>query len=196
MYASIHFRLVALALTALAVLLALPAGPTAAATDKVIRENYSGSVEAIDACGLTADLAWQGTFRATIHEWVIGPNDPPADNFWIGNINDHGSETWTNTANGKSVVRTWVVNVKEASMVDIGEGYWEYTYAVSGPVIRFGDRPVDVGRIVITDTLYLGDLSDESDFQFIGSTALADAGRHPAYYDSAPFCDALIAAIG
>jgi hypothetical protein len=63
-------------------------------------------------------------------------------------------------------------------------------------VVRLGGRPIDVGRIVITDTIYLGDLSTEADDYFVSSTDLSDAGRHPAYYSSEPFCDALLAAIG
>ena len=170
--------------------------PAAADTGKVVRTDDSWSFEDVAICGLTVDIVGQSSFRGTIHEWVIGPNDPPADNFWIGNFNDHGSQTFTNVATGASVTGTWSRNVKEASMVDIGGGFWEYTYAINGPVVRLGGRPIDVGRIAITDTIYLGDLSTEADDYFVCSTALSDAGRHPAFYSEKPFCDALVAAIG
>jgi hypothetical protein len=194
MRACARFRLVAPALAALAALLAL-AGPASAASEKVIREHYTDAFDDT-VCGLAVHVEIEGTFRATIHEWVIGPADPPADEFWIGNINDHGAQTWTNTDNGKSVVRTYTVNIKEASLVDVGGGNYEYTYAVNGPVIKFGGKPVDVGHIVVTDTIHLGDLSTGDDDFFVDSVALFDAGRHPGYYSEEPFCDALIAAIG
>ena len=179
------------ALSVLAVVIA-----PAAANDKVQRFDYSGSNDDIDVCGLIVDSVFAGTWRGTIHNYVIGPAAPPANDFWIGNFNDHGSETFTNTANGKSVTRTWIVNIKEASLVDIGGGFYEYTYAVSGPVIKFGGRSVDVGRINITDTIYFGDLSTFTDDYFVSGFVHSDAGRHPGYYSVQPFCDALVAAIG
>lgn len=181
------------------VALTLLAGPAAAKNDNVIREDYTDSFDDDDVCGLNVHVEVAGTFRATIHYWVIGPveqTDPPANDFWIGNINDHGSAVITNLDNGKSVEQTWTNNVKEASLVDIGGGFYEYTYAVSGIPVRLGGRPIDVGRILITDTLYFGDLSTVLDDDFVSGFVHSDAGRHPAYYDEAPFCDALNAAIG
>jgi hypothetical protein len=195
MHTFIRFRPVALGLVALATLLAL-AGPAAAASDKVIRDESAGTFNNPDFCGLDVDGSFQDSFRATIHNWVIQDNGPGTDGFWIGNINDHGSATLTNTANGKSVLQTWNNNIKEASLVDIGGGYYEYTFSQNGFPVRLGGRPIDVGRIVITQTLYFGDLSTDSDDSFVSGFASFDAGRHPVFYDDAPFCDALIAAIG
>jgi len=193
-HACTRVRFVALGFVALSAL-ALLAEP-AAATDKVIRGDSSGFVDDAEVCGLTVDISYTTTFRATVHEWVIGPDDPPADNVWLGNINEHGSATLTNVANGKSVLRTWNDNIKEDSLVDVGDGNWEYTYAVNGFPSRLGGRPIGVGRIVITQTLHLGDLADESDDYFVGEVASFDAGRHPDFSSDASFCDALIAAIG
>lgn len=182
------------ALTALAALLAL-AGPAAAASEKVVREPYADAFDDT-ICGLSVHVDVAGTFRGTIHEVVIPASGPGSDDFWIGNFEDHATITFTNTATGASVVQRRVFNVKEASLVDLGGGDYAYTYAVSGPVIKFDGAPVDTGHIVITDTFHLGDLSTGDDDYFIGSTALFDAGRHPGYYDQQPFCDALVAAIG
>jgi hypothetical protein len=196
MHTLIRFRLTALGLVALSALLALPGGPAAAKSDKVIREDYADSFNT-DLCGLNVDVDVAGTFRATIHVYVIGPNQPPADDFWIGNINDHGGATITNTANGKTVVQTWINNIKEAGLVDLGGGYWQYTFAQSGIPVRLGGgKPIDVGRIVITQTIYFGDLSTGDDDVFYPGIALSDSGRHPAFYSEKPFCDALLKAIG
>jgi hypothetical protein len=182
-------------LLALGLLLAAPGG-TLAASDKVIREPYTDFLDNVPNCGLTVDVAIEGTFRATIHNWVIGPADPPADGFWIGNFNDHGSAIHTNTANGKSVVISWVVNVKEASIVYVGNGDWDYTYAVNGVPVNIGGKPVDVGRIVITDTIHFGDLSTDTDDFFVSGFASFVAGPHPAYESEAGFCTPYLAAIG
>ena len=190
-----RLRFVSLGLVALAALLAL-AGPAEAKSDKVIRDDYAGSATGLDVCGLTVDVAWQGTFRATIHDYVIGPNPPPADDFWIGNINDHGSQVWTNEANGKSVVQSWTNNIKEASLVYVGDGNWVYTRSVNGIAFRLGGKPIDVGRIVVVTTIHFGDLSTDADDAFVSEFASFDAGRHPSFYDQAAFCDPLVAAIG
>jgi len=190
-----RFRLIALTLMILSSLLAF-AGPAAAASDKVIREDYSYAFDDT-LCGLAVHVEGEGTFRATIHEQVILSSGPDSDDFWLGTITDHGSQTLTNTANDKSVVRTFRNNIHELSMVDLGNGFWQYTFAHAGPAVRLGtDKPIDVGRIVITQTLFLGELSTVADDSFVGSTALFDAGRHPVFYSDEPFCNALIAAIG
>jgi hypothetical protein len=189
-------RVVPCLLLALAALLAWPSG-VGAVPDQIVREHYSGTDEDVPLCGLTVDISFEGTFRATIHEWVIGPNDETADNWWLGTINDHGSATITNVANGESVTQTWVNNIQEASLVDLGNGDWQFTFAHSGIPIRIGGgRPIDVGRIIITQTIHFGDLSTQEDTVFFEPEALFDAGRHPAFYSEGPFCDAIIAAIG
>jgi hypothetical protein len=195
MHACARLRFLALGLVALAALLAF-AGPASAASDKVIRDRYTDSFDT-DLCGLAVHVEVAGTFRATIHEWAIESTGPGTNDFWIGNINDHGAATITNLANGESVEQTWVNNIKEASLVAIGGGDYEYTFAHSGIPVRLGGgKPIDVGRIVIVQTIHLGDLSTFADDAFVSAIALSDSGRHPAFYSEEPFCDALIAAIG
>jgi hypothetical protein len=195
MHAFARFRFVALGLVALSALLAF-AGPAAAASDKVVRDDYSGLDAGVDVCGLIVDVSFAGTFRGTIHNWVIGPADPPADNFWIGNFQDHGSATYTNVATGESVSGTWRTNVKEASLIHVEGSLWEYSYAVNGIPVRLGNNLLkDRGHIVITDTIDFGDLADDSDDAFVSGVASLIAGPHPAYNSDA-FCTALVAAIG
>ena len=189
-------RVITLALmSTLGALLAVPS-TAGAVPDQVVREDYSYAFDA-ELCGLAVHVEGAGTFRATIHEWVIGPNPDPADNWWLGTITDHGAQTITNTANGKSIVRPFVTNIQELSTIELGDGYWQYTFAHAGPAVRLGrGAPIDVGRLIITQTIYFGDLSTGEDDVFYPPEALFDAGRHPVFYSDEPFCNALIAAIG
>ncbi len=62
--------------------------------------------------------------------------------------------------------------------------------------VRVGNKPIDRGRIVITQIIHLGDLSTDADNSFVSAEALFVGGPHPAYFSDAPFCNALVAAIG
>lgn len=183
-------------LVAIGLLLSLPGGPAGAASDRVIRNSYTDQALGVDVCGFTVDIATAGTFRATIHQWIIGPNDPPADNFWIGNFNDHGASTVTNRDNGKTVVVSWINNIKEASMVNVGDDLWDYTFSQNGIPIRVGNKPIDRGRIVIVNRLNLGELSTDTDDSFVSGMALSVSGPHPVYQSPDAYCDAISAAIG
>jgi hypothetical protein len=195
MRACARFRFLALGLAALVALLALPS-PAGAVPDQVVREDYSYAFDDT-ICGLDVHVEGAGTFRATIHEWVIGPNPDTADNWWLGTITDHGAQTLTNTDTGQSVVRTFRNNIQEQSTVELGDGFWQYTFAHAGPAVRLGKgKPIDVGRLIITQTIYFGDLSRTDDDVFYPPEATFDAGRHPVFYSDEPFCNALVAAIG
>jgi hypothetical protein len=184
-------RIVAPLLFALAIL-ALSVAPAAAESDKVVREEYSFLLEDWDVCGMTVDIAGSGVWRGTIHDWVIEPTGPDSNDFWLGAFNDHGSEIHTDLATGETVKISWNGNVKEATLVDIGGGFYEYTYAISGQPIRIDGKVTDVGRINITDTIYFGDLSTVNDDYFVSGTANAIAGPHPVY--DGQFCDIYLAA--
>ena len=178
------------------VVLTLVAGPVAA-RDHVVRDHYVFTVEDADVCGVIVDISVDGTFRGTIKNYVIGPADPPANDFWIGTFNNHGSETHTNVATGETVVVSWRVNVQEASLEYIGDGDYAYTFAANGIDLRIdGGRPVNVGRIVITDIIHFGDLSTWEDDYFVSGSASQIAGPHPAYQNEAAFCEAYLAAMG
>jgi hypothetical protein len=180
-------RLVRIAvLVVLLGLVGVSAAPAGAKNDHVVRDDYEFAVEDVEVCGVVVDIAGSGTFRATIKEWVIGPVDPPVDpadppanDFWLGTINDHGSETHTDVATGETVVLSWRVNIREASLEYLGDGNYAYTFAVNGAPLRIDGRPVDRGHIVITDVIHLGDLSTVEDDEFVGTSASAMGGRTP-----------------
>lgn len=102
---------------------------------------------------------WAGSLARPIHEWVIEPMVPGSNEFWIGACNDHGSETHTNVVTGESIKLSWNSDIKEATLVHIGGGSYEYSCAASRQPVRIENQPIDGGRIDITDTFNFGNLS-------------------------------------
>jgi hypothetical protein len=173
---------------------ALSVAPAATASDKIIREEFSFTLEDWDAHGMTVDITVTGSFRDTIHDWAIEPGEAGSNDFWIGNLNRRGSELHTDVATGEAIIISWVSNVKEATFVDIGGGFYENTFAESGKPIRIDGQVTDAGRVSVTDTIYFGDLSTQDDDYFAGGVANMIAGPQPAY--DGQFCDLYLAALG
>ena len=177
------------------VVLTLLAAP-AAASDHVFSFDYAGSEAGVDVCGVVVDISLAGSVRGTIREWAIGPAEAGENEFWIGTINDRGSETHTNVLTGESLVLSWRITVQEVGLVYVGEGLYEYTKAINGIPVWINGTPLkDRGHIVLTDTVHFGDLSTWEDDYFVGETAIHIAGPHPDYTSDA-FCEEYVAAIG
>lgn len=181
-----------LPLLAVVIMLALSES-SVSARDHVLRENYSFDVLNVESCGVPVDVHVEGTIQATIHEWALEPTGPDSNAFWIGNIMNHGSEVHTNLETGEAVVVSWRDNLKEASFVDVGGGFWEYTFAENGIPFMIDQEVVDMGRIVITITLYLGDLTTGEDDYFVSDSASMIAGPHPIWDDDGYFCEVFLA---
>jgi hypothetical protein len=191
----IPFRRVGVSWFVALAVLTLLATP-AAASDHVFRVDYAGSDAGVDVCGVIVDISYAGSLRATIREWAMGPTESPADEFWLGTANNHGSETHTNVATGESLVFTWRTNIQEVSLVDVGDGYYEYTFAVNGMPVWMNGTPLkDRGHLVLTATIYFGDLSTWEDNYLVSEIATHIAGPHPDFTSDA-FCEEYVAAIG
>ncbi len=119
-----------LLLVALGVLLILPSSALAA-TDKVIRNDYSGSASGTTCAVSTVDASYAGSFRATISQLVIGP-PVPGRHLLIGNINDHGPDLHQHRQRQKRHELMEQQHQGRRAWSSIGNGDWQYTFSRTG----------------------------------------------------------------
>jgi hypothetical protein len=195
MRTSLFARFAAL-LTVLGLLLVMASPASAGQPRKItIHDEFNE-----DLCGIPVYTTVDGWFTQHIQYWEIEPTTPDADNFFIGVIQVHLDVAWT-TADGEVLTTQLRRTIQEGDLVDLGDGYWEYTYTVNGLVdkIRLGNEilVMEVGSISIREVIYLGDLSTVDDFEFISFEVTDSNGPHPlTEADHDLFCEVITGAIG
>jgi hypothetical protein len=195
MRASLFAKLAAV-LTVLGLFVAM-AGPAGAMRPEKIYvdESFDENI-----CGIDVHTTLSGFVTLHIQAYVIQGDDEDDNDFWIGVINRHLILTHTN-ADGVTLTNTIRDTVQEGDLVDLGDGYWLYTYAVAGQPerLRSGNQNVlvDVGKINFETVLYFGDLETSEDDEFISETITSIGGPHPdAESDFGLFCEVFTEIMG
>ena len=134
-------------------------------------------------CGIPVHDIIDGTIIMHSQYLVIPADDPTVqDGFWIGVTQWHFKITYTNAA-GVSLVQFERNTVQEESFVDNGDGTWTYNFNVNGQGVMFkgekGNVLIDVGRTSFSFVVYLGDLSTQADYYFVGGGVTKVVGPHP-----------------
>ena len=153
-----------------------------------------------ELCGIPVHTTVDGRITQHIQYWEIEPTTPDADDFFIGVIQVHFDVTWT-TADGVVLTTQVRRTIQEGDLVDLGGGYWQFTYTINGIAdkIRLGNEILlmEVGSVSIREVIYLGDLSTTDDFEFINFEFTDINGPHPlAEADYDLFCEVVTGAIG
>lgn len=187
-------RVSSVILVALSMALAL-AGPAAAA--KPFQENIDSTVDEV-VCGIPVTTHVVGSVRLHIKYDLTDPSN--VNHIWFGHINRNLTITFTN-AEGDTLVNRIRDNFKDEAIVDNGDGSWTFTFSNRGQPERLivNGRTVvkDVGKITFQDTVFLGDLTTDTDDALISSVILGISGPHPeAESDFTLFCEVFEDALG
>ena len=143
MHASVFARFAAV-LTVLGLLLAMASPVTAMKPQKIIVHEEGDEVK----CGINRHTTIDGWINLHIQDYVIQADDPSVQNdFWIGVIQLHLDLTWTNAA-GVTMTDQFRNTMQEGDLVDLGDGFWEYTWTANGIIdkIRVGNKILLIER--------------------------------------------------
>lgn len=174
--------------------LALPGGALAA---KPTVFSDSGQFDA-DICGVSVSISFSSQDRVHYQESVLPSTGAGSDELWYGIVNSKFTVTYTSYVNGNVLTYDAVRNSNDLAIAYIGEGVWQFTFTNSGLAVKLRDGTTtllqDNGRLVLRDTVYLGDTSTDTDNYFIGEELLSIAGPHPVYFPD-NFCNAFVPAM-
>ncbi|HYP61721.1 MAG TPA: hypothetical protein VEQ36_14945 [Thermomicrobiales bacterium] len=195
MHASAFARIAAM-LTVLGLLVAM-AGPASAGNpEKIIIHDETDE----ELCGIPVRETADGWVTLHNQDVVIDSTGPDSDTFWIGVIQIHLDYTWT-TADGVVLTDQLRSTIQQGNLVELGDGFWEYTYTIDGIIdrIRLGNTTLgmDRGSMSFREVFYLGDLSTQADNEFVSFEITDINGPHPiAENDFDNFCKDIIGALG